>query len=151
MGLPITSASRLTLVLFVLSLSLVSFSGCRKEKNVIDIAGGCTFSGTKSEGEIDISDPEPAIEEVITSILQIIGIPKGFTVHKGDVQGIIAVKQEDKRYIIYDEVYLNEIRRGSNGYWVERAVFAHMIAHHISNHGLKIEPGRSLRPTNLLV
>lgn len=144
MGMKSRWSNCVLLTLVLISFGLISFSGCRKEKNVIDISGGCTFSGTKSEGEIDISDPEPVVEEVITSILQIIGIPKGFTVHKGDVQGIIAVKQEDKRYIIYDEAYLNEIRKGSNAYWVERAILAHMIAHHISNHGLKIEPGRSL-------
>ena len=48
-------------VLLLLTLNLVSFSGCRKEANVIDISGGCTFSGTKSEGDIDISDSEPAV------------------------------------------------------------------------------------------
>jgi hypothetical protein len=134
----------LILVLVLVSFGLNSFSGCRKEKNIVDISGGCTFSGIKSEGDIDIGDPDQEVEDVISSILQTIGIPKGFNVHKGDVQGIIAVKNEDKRYIIYDEAYLNEIRRGNNGYWVERGIFAHMIAHHISNHGLTVEPGRSL-------
>jgi len=144
MGMKSRWSNCLLLTLVLISFGLISFSGCRKEKNVIDISGGCTFSGVKSEGDIDIGEPSQDVEEVITSILQIIGIPKGFSVQTGDVQGIIAVQHDDRRYIIYDEAYLNEIRRGSNGYWVERAVFAHMIAHHISNHGLKIEPGRSL-------
>ena len=132
----------LILVLVLVSFGLNSFSGCRKEKNIVDISGGCTFSGIKSEG--DIGDPDQEVADVISSILQTIGIPKGFNVQKGNVQGIIAVKNEDKRYIIYDEAYLNEIRRGNNGYWVERGIFAHVIAHHISNHGLTVEPGRSL-------
>ena len=144
MGVMSRRSHEWTVLLILGSFLLFSCSKLKKENNVIDISGACTFSGVKAEGDIDISDSDREVEEVISSILQIIGIPKGFEVKKGDVQGILAVKHEDKRYILYDESYLHKIRRGNMGYWVERGIFAHMIAHHISNHGLTIEPGRSL-------
>ncbi|MBM4174481.1 MAG: hypothetical protein FJ212_09045 [Ignavibacteria bacterium] len=67
-----------------------------------------------------------------------------FTLHAGEVESACAIVNGDKRMIIYNPFFMKGARGGRNGTWVETAIFAHMIAHHLSGHDLQ-RPNTFLR------
>jgi hypothetical protein len=81
---------------------------------------------------------------LIKTILNTTGLTSGFKIYAGDVESAAAILHENERYIVYNPAFMKGVRLGRNGSWVETAILAHMIAHHLSGHALNKEAGRYL-------
>ena len=104
----------------------------------------CSYSGSQNGTTISLKEAESTARETIESIINTTGLPMNFTVHAGDVESACAIVNNGKRLIVYNPFFMKGARGGRNGKWVEAAIFAHMIAHHLSGHDLKIVAGREL-------
>lgn len=146
----------LTKIVFLLALSFIGFMnlGCPQGSNkpaeqaqgqqILNPQQICSYAGTQSGQSISLKDAESSAIQTIQSIINTAGLPMNFTLHAGEVESACAIVNGDKRMIIYNPFFMKGARGGRNGTWVETAIFAHMIAHHLSGHDLKVEAGREL-------
>lgn len=146
----------LTKIVFLLAMTFIACInfGCPQgsnkpadnaiAENISNPVQICTYSGMQSESKISLKEAESSARETIESIINTTGLPMNFTLHAGDVESACAIVHNGKRVIVYNPFFMKGARGGRNGKWVEAAIFAHMIAHHLSGHELKIEAGREL-------
>lgn len=85
---------------------------------------------------------------ILNDILGVVPIAKRtIYLRSSDVDQAIAVVHNNKRYIIYDEFFIEKAKKTTNDKWIVYFVFAHELAHHLNAHGLdssEFRPGTEL-------
>lgn len=82
-------------------------------------------------------EPSSEAKAILDTILQEVPIAKRtIQLYAADVEMAIALVHKNKRYIIYDEFFVEKAKRATNHKWIVYFVFAHELAHHLNAHGL---------------
>jgi hypothetical protein len=85
-----------------------------------------------------VDNASPEAQKTITDICKKIGVsPNSFTIEAADVKNAEALIISEKRYIHYNPLYINRIKKESQTYWAMIFVLAHEIGHHVNGHLLK--------------
>jgi hypothetical protein len=79
-------------------------------------------------------------EKAINDILDALGIPKAnfILVQCDNIQNCMATIDGNKRYIIYDNSFIEQINNKSRTNWSSVSIMAHEIGHHLNGHFLNI-------------
>ncbi|SIT85323.1 membrane-binding protein [Pontibacter indicus] len=86
--------------------------------------------------------PEPytsanaAPRDVITEIIDVIGLKPRFEVRSANIENAAAVIHNGKRYILYNEHFLDAINNAVHTDWAGVSILAHEIGHHLNGHTL---------------
>ena len=82
-------------------------------------------------------EPSSEARAILDTILQEVPIAKRtINLYAADVEMAIALVNNSKRYIIYDEFFVEKAKRATKDKWIVYFVFAHELAHHLNAHGL---------------
>ncbi len=88
-------------------------------------------------------------KQAVGKILQYTGLPQNFIVVPQNVSTAVAYIKNKKRYIGYNDGFVDRICDQANTDWAAISVLAHEIAHHLAGHTMDIKnasPGMNWKP-----
>lgn len=91
------------------------------------------FHGNLS-GSIRTFQSEQEAVDVVANIMSSIGLPLRFEVYAAAVPNAQAVFNEGRRIILYNVVFMEEIKQRTGDYWSLMSIMSHEIGHHLSFH-----------------
>ncbi|PKV76208.1 M48 family metalloprotease [Pontibacter ramchanderi] len=77
-----------------------------------------------------------APRDVIGEIIDVIGLKPRFEVRAANIENAAAVIYNGKRYILYNERFLDAINNAVHTDWAGVSILAHEIGHHLNGHTL---------------
>lgn len=77
-----------------------------------------------------------APRDIIDEIIEVIGLKPRFELRAADIENAAAVVYNGKRYIMYNEHFLNAINNAVSTDWGGVSILAHEIGHHLNGHTL---------------
>ena len=120
--------------LFILQMSSV-FS---QEK--LNISNTCTYYGEKTASSVYTFASDIEAVSALKLITDASGLSQNFTLLAADIPNAAAVILYNKRYILYNQAFMYNIRQRIN-YWASISILAHEVGHHLNGHSLS--PGGS--------
>lgn len=96
----------------------------------------CSYYGETITGDIMAYDADKSTEAVVKSILSVIGLKPNFELRAANVPNAAAVILKDKRYILYNPKFMDNINTQSGTNWAAISILAHEIGHHLNGHTL---------------
>lgn len=79
----------------------------------------------------------PNTHEMLSEIMNIIGLVPNFELKEANVQNVQASISHRKRYILYNPEYISWINNATNDKWAAFALLAHEIGHHLNGHTIR--------------
>lgn len=132
----------------VILLLIFSIQSCKNEtsnleqdfdssvsKN-IQITGSCNFIGVGGSTSTAFFPDEEA-KGILHNVLRFTGLPSNFSIMAADVDNACAVISQGKRYILYNQEFMEVLKNETNNHWAETSILAHEIGHHLSGHTLE--------------
>lgn len=129
-------------------LATCGLTACDEEKSGFT----CNFYGllsTTSTLEAIATKPQHQFSStaeaisVVDSILDQVGLARNFAVMKSDeVDNAAAIVYQEKRYILYNQEFMQLADEISNNSWASISILAHEIGHHLQGHTLTQDGSR---------
>jgi hypothetical protein len=94
-----------------------------------DVAGTAISTGFDFRTEDDA-------ENIISAIIDVVGLKPNFTVRAAKVPNAAAVILKGERYILYSPGFISQMDKASNSRWASISILAHEIGHHLNGHTL---------------
>lgn len=76
-------------------------------------------------------------EQMETEIMKVVGLQPNFILEEGKVDNIEAFISHQKRYILYNQKFIDWINVATNDKWASLALLAHEIGHHLNGHTIR--------------
>lgn len=144
-------------IAFIVSLAFFILSCNRSEGEEDAVVNFCSYVVTEQnptlckilEKSSFASDKEA--EDVIRNITETVGLPKAnFTlVSCPKTDNCFATIIDGKRYIVYDNLFLNKLKDTTSSDWNAISIMAHEIGHHLNGHTLSDTHGAEKRDDEL--
>jgi hypothetical protein len=96
----------------------------------------CSYYGESITGEITAYEAGDTAEKVVKEIMSVIGLKANFELRAANVPNAAAVILNNKRYILYDPKFMDNINSASGSKWAAISILAHEIGHHLNGHTL---------------
>ncbi len=132
-----------------LSILLLLFASCTgtdtKVKNessntpeTISLKEGnsCNYSGTLDIKTAYSFKSDTEAENALKSIMKHTGLPTNFLLVAADVDNAAAVMYQNKRYILYNQRFMEEVRSRTKSKYGALSILSHEIGHHLAGHTL---------------
>ncbi|MFD2245505.1 membrane-binding protein [Pontibacter ruber] len=74
--------------------------------------------------------------DIITEIIDVVGLKPRFEIRSANIENAAAVIYNGKRYILYNERFLDAINNAVHTDWAGVSILAHEIGHHLNGHTL---------------
>ncbi len=126
-------AMRNTSLLLALCLGL-PLGVAAQQKLTFDRSCGFTQEITSAEVYGFTSDQDA--KRTIDRIMRYTGLPSNFTIQAANVPNAAAIIQNDKRFILYNQYFMESIKDITHTDWSALSIMAHEIGHHLSGHTL---------------
>ena len=142
---PSTSALYRTLVVVVFFFSLHAVTGGARGQDVLDLdlSHTCGYFEEVDVHEVYSFASSGEAEVVIEKIVDAVGLEPNFEVRAASVPNASAVIDSGKRWILYSQDFLLNVRQQTGSEWAATSILAHEIGHHLNGHPLD---GRGSRP-----
>jgi hypothetical protein len=122
------------LILIVLQmLSLVCFS--QEAVKEITTDKECSYYGETLPDKIYTFGSEKEAEAAVDKIIKPLGLVRRFVIRSSDVPNAAAVIRGEDRFLLYNEEFMERIRRTEPD-WAALSVMAHEVGHHLNGHTL---------------
>ena len=128
---------RFFIFLIVLFSSLSLFA-----QEVINVNHCCSFHGADRQGRIYAYDSDHDAEIALRKIMEYTGLPANFELKATNVPNAAAALQGYKRYIFYNQAFMQRISQNTQSDWTAYSILAHEIGHHLSGHTLNDDQDR---------
>lgn len=132
--------ARPLLVLTLAAIAMIAQQGELKAQQVKTIELGnkagksFSFHGL-TNGRLRTFSSDEEARGVVKSVLAAMGLPLRFEVRAAAVGNAAAVLQPDgTRLILYNTLFIDEIRQRTGRYWALISIMAHEIGHHLAFH-----------------
>ncbi|HEY0743926.1 MAG TPA: membrane-binding protein [Chryseosolibacter sp.] len=79
---------------------------------------------------------EPEARHMVNLIVDVVGLKPNFTVKAGNVDNAAAVIRNGKRYILYNPIFIKQIKNAVKTDWGGMSILAHEVGHHLNGHTL---------------
>jgi hypothetical protein len=100
------------------------------------ILGAVTFGAAAQNADQYAFSSEKEARHIITLISDVVGLKPNFEIRSGDVSNAAAVIHRGKRYIIYNPVFISQIKNAVKTDWGGISIMAHEVGHHLNGHTL---------------
>ena len=126
-------------MIFILSCNdVVKTPKTQSQYPVIDLdeSNSCNYSGTLDLKSAYSFKSDNDAEMALSSIMKYTGLPTNFTLTAADVENAAAVIYNDKRYILYNQKFMEDVRARTKSKYGPLSILSHEIAHHLAGHTL---------------
>ena len=135
---------------FVSLIILVSCNNSNKQeaetnsigKIELDAENTCNYSGTLDITSAYSFKSDNEAEAALNKIMKSTGLPTNFALVAADVDNAAAVIHDHKRYILYNQKFMDEVRKKTKSEFGALSILAHEIGHHLSGHTLLVKEAR---------
>ena len=79
---------------------------------------------------------EQEARHMVNLIVDVVGLKPNLTIKAGDVNNAAAVISNGKRYILYNPMFIKQIKNAVKTDWGGISVLAHEVGHHLNGHTL---------------
>jgi hypothetical protein len=79
---------------------------------------------------------EKEARQMINLIVEVVGLKPNFEIKSGLVDNAAAVIYNGKRYILYNPVFISQIKNAVKTDWGGLSILAHEVGHHLNGHTL---------------
>lgn len=112
------------------------------------VQGACSFYPTDViERDLFTFGSNAEAFNVVKRITSAVGLEPNFEVVQANVPNAAAVIRDEKRYVLFSQVFIDQIVRATSTEWASWTILAHEIGHHLNGHTL--EAGGSRPPIEL--
>lgn len=141
-------------------LSMIVFASCtgsdtkfkstspiKNETISLEEGNSCNYSGTLAIKSAYSFKSDNEAESALKSIMKYTGLPTNFLLIAADVDNAAAAIYENKRYILYNQRFMEEVRNRTKSKFGALSILSHEIGHHLSGHTLldsEARPGLEL-------
>ena len=127
--------------LFVFLLVGMSISAFGQSKYAIHIDQSCSFDIDLIDTTVYSFASDAQADKALNRIMKLTGLPANFELKSASVPNACAVVKCDdygdcKRYILYSQEFMENIKDETRTNYAELGVLAHEIGHHLSGHTL---------------
>ena len=105
---------------------------------------GCGYDRDIVSEEVYIFESDQEARKYIRKIASSSGLADNFEIHAADVDNAAALIMGEKRYILYNQTFMENVRNAAKTNWAGVAILAHEIGHHLNGHDLD---GKGSRPS----
>jgi hypothetical protein len=96
----------------------------------------CSYYGEEVTGDINFYNSDAVAESVVKNIMSVVGLHPNFELRAANVPNAAAVILQNKRYILYNPKFMNQINEATGSNWAAISILAHEIGHHLNGHTL---------------
>jgi hypothetical protein len=79
---------------------------------------------------------------IIDKIAAYTGLRRNFIISASDVPNAAAITRSGERYLLYNQEFMDAVKRKTHTYWAAISIMAHEIGHHLQGHTLDGEGSR---------
>lgn len=127
---------------FFIFLTLLFSSLSLFAQEIINVNHCCSFHGADRQGRIYAYDSDHDAEIALRKIMEYTGLPANFELKATNVPNAAAALQGYKRYIFYNQSFMQRISQNTQSDWTAYSILAHEIGHHLSGHTLNDDQDR---------
>ena len=122
---------------FFLSIILtILIAGSSLAQTRLNIDASCSFTGTLNEEQVYGFASDNEAKNALSRIMKYTGLPANFTIQAANVPNAAAAIYGSKRYILYNQYFMERVKDQTQTDWSAVSILAHEIGHHLSGHTL---------------
>lgn len=126
---------------FVVAMLLLSAIGVESQpRERLETVNGCSYSGAASPSNVLTFASDEEATNAVRQIVEASGLVQNFEIRAAGVNNAAAAIDGGKRYLLYNQSFMRDLREKTGTRWAALSVMAHEIGHHLNNHTL--EPKR---------
>lgn len=109
----------------------------------LDTRNTCSYSGGLSPGQVRTFASDAEAVGAVRKIVEATGLVQNFEVRAAGVANAAAAIDGARRYLLYNQTFIHDMRAATGTDWSAISVMAHEIGHHLNNHTL--DPRREVK------
>ena len=113
-----------------------STSSGNTQKINLEEGNSCSYSGTLYLKSAYSFKSDAEAEDALKSIMKHTGLPTNFSLVAADVDNAAAAIHDNKRYILYNQRFMEEVKNKTKSKFGSLSILSHEIGHHLSGHTL---------------
>lgn len=113
-----------------------SASSDNTQKINLEEGNSCTYSGALDIKTVYSFKSDREAENALKSIMKHTGLPTNFLLVAADVDNAAAAIHDKKRYILYNQRFMEEVMKKTKSKFGSLSILSHEIGHHLSGHTL---------------
>ena len=129
------------ILLIGIGLAGMMFPAWAQYETII-VGDSCSYFGESMPYRVTSFRSDVEAEQVIENILDHSGLRQNFKIHAAGVPNAAAVVRHGKRYILYNQSFMRDMRSETGSKWAAISIMAHEIGHHLNGHTLDSEGSR---------
>lgn len=126
----------------VILVAMILLSGNLIGQEIITVNHACNYHGADKKGRIYSYDSDNDAALALKEIMRYTGLPANFELKATNVPNAAAALQGHKRYIFYNQRFMQRISQSTQSDWTAFSILAHEIGHHLSGHTLADDTDR---------
>ncbi|RMF53699.1 MAG: hypothetical protein D6746_15315, partial [Bacteroidetes bacterium] len=115
-----------------------------RAQELVTPEAACTYVGAAFDEAIYAFAANQQAEAFVTEVMSVVRLPRNFTVQAANVPRIAAIRDGDRRLILYNTYVLQQARQPGPARWAALRELAHAAGHHLLHHDLGTGPQRPL-------
>jgi hypothetical protein len=128
-------AARCIPLLFVATLS-----SAQPTSEQISTVNSCNYAGSPSPAKVLAFSSDIEAQEAVKKIVDASGLAQNFQIRAAGVSNAAATIDGAKRYLLYNQTFIQDMQRATGSPWAALSVMAHEVGHHLNGHPL--DPNR---------
>ncbi|MBC5994319.1 M48 family metalloprotease [Pontibacter cellulosilyticus] len=100
------------------------------------VLGAEATAATVAAPDLAVAPAAAGTRDIVQEIINVIGLKPRFELMPADIDNAAAVVYNGKRYILYNERFLDAINNAVHTDWGGVSIIAHEIGHHLNGHTL---------------
>jgi len=116
-------------------------------QEILEAEWKCSFTGDEFNETIYTYASDREAASVVENILKYTGLKQNFVIAAANVPNAMATIRGTKRYILYNQQFMMQIKGATQTDWAGTSILAHEIGHHLQGH--TVEGGGSRPPIEL--
>ena len=96
----------------------------------------CSYFGESMPENVTMFQSDHEAEEVLRQIVEASGLIQNFRIRAAGVPNAAAVIQGETRYILYDQYFMQDMKKRTGSSWAAKSIMAHEVGHHLNGHTL---------------
>jgi hypothetical protein len=122
----------------LICVSLLLCIPCFSQKDSVPLSDqSCSYFGEDLPSGAALSGGSSEAEQIISSIISLIGLKPRFEIRAARIPNAAAVIHKNKRFVLYNPVFIEELNRSVGSKWASVSILAHEIGHHLNGHTLE--------------
>ncbi|MFT5217770.1 MAG: hypothetical protein ACI83H_002911 [Glaciecola sp.] len=126
----------------LLTFALILCNSTFSQKRIYLNQNYCATNGDSIHGLVYSFNSSQEAEKIIFNIVDLVGLKANFIVQAANVPNALATHIEKQRVILYNEVWIQQLKEKSKTDWSATFVLAHEIGHHLNGHLITVGESR---------